>query len=69
MTFGEICTRYIDSLECYGLSSTVVVFDGYVSGPDTKDALHLRRTKGGVGTNVSFTDITPFRSKKETFFD
>jgi hypothetical protein len=67
MTFGEICARYIESLKCYGLSSTVVVFDGYTSGPDTKDALHLKRTKGIVGTKVTFSDNTPFRSKKDTF--
>lgn len=67
LTFGEICQRYIDSVKCYGTNSVVVVFDGYVSSPDTKDAMHLKRNKGIVGTKVTFTETTPFRSKKETF--
>ncbi|VDI69503.1 Hypothetical predicted protein [Mytilus galloprovincialis] len=46
LTFGEICKRYVDSVKCNGTNSVVVVFDGYVSGPDTKDAMHLKRTKG-----------------------
>ncbi|VDI55510.1 Hypothetical predicted protein [Mytilus galloprovincialis] len=67
LTFGEICKRYVDSVKCNGTNSVVVVFDGYVSGPDTKDAMHLKRTKGISGTKVTFTETTPFRSKKETF--
>ncbi|CAC5377773.1 unnamed protein product [Mytilus coruscus] len=67
LTFGEICKRYIDSVKCYGTHSIVVVFDGYVSGPDTKDAMHLKRTKEIFGTKVTFTETTPFRSKKELF--
>ncbi|CAG2195214.1 unnamed protein product [Mytilus edulis] len=67
LTFGEICKRYVDSVKCNGTNSVVVVLDGYVSGPDTKDAMHLKRTKGISGTKVTFTETTPFRSKKETF--
>ncbi|VDI77900.1 Hypothetical predicted protein [Mytilus galloprovincialis] len=29
--------------------------------------MHLKRTKGISGTKVTFTETTPFRSKKETF--
>ena len=61
-TFGEICQKYV-----HGSESVIVVFDGYVSGPNTKDATHLRCTKGIFGTKVSFTETTPFRSKKEAF--
>ena len=53
----------------HGSESAILVFDGYVSGPDTKDATHLRRTKGIFGTKVSFTQTTPSRSKKEAFLD
>lgn len=67
LTFGEICERYVNSVKLFGTDSTVVVFDGYISGPDTKDAMHLRRTKGIFGTRVTFSETTPFRSKKETF--
>ncbi|CAG2194071.1 unnamed protein product [Mytilus edulis] len=66
LSFGEICQRYIDSVE-RKYSKAIVVFDGYASGPDTKDATHQRRTKGIIGTKVSFTDRTPFKSKKEIF--
>lgn len=45
LSFGEICQRYIDSVE-RKYSKAIVVFDGYASGPDTKDATHQRRTKG-----------------------
>ena len=47
----------------HGSESVILVFDGYVSGPDTRDATHLRRTKGIFVTKVSFTQTTPFRSK------
>ena len=57
----------MDSVKLHGSESVIVVFDGYVSGPNTKDATHLRRTKGIFGTKVSFTETTPFRSKKEAF--
>ncbi|CAG2218584.1 Kinesin heavy chain,Kinesin-like protein KIN-14Q,Kinesin-like protein KIF18B,Kinesin-like protein KIF3B,Kinesin-like protein KIN-12D,Kinesin-like protein KIN-7I,Chromosome-associated kinesin KIF4,Kinesin-like protein KIN-12B,Kinesin-like protein KIN-12E,Kinesin-like protein 5,Kinesin-II 85 kDa subunit,Kinesin-II 95 kDa subunit,Kinesin-like protein KIF15-A,Kinesin-related protein 3,Kinesin-like protein unc-104,Kinesin-like protein KIF18A,Kinesin-like protein KIN-14P,Kinesin-1 heavy chain,Kinesin-like protei len=58
LTFGEICKRYVDSVKCNGPNSVVVVFDGYVSGPDTKDAMHLKRTKGIFGTKVTITETT-----------
>jgi hypothetical protein len=51
-TFGEICQKYVDSVKLHGSESVILVFDGYVSGPDTKDATHLRRTKGIFGTKV-----------------
>jgi hypothetical protein len=66
-TFGEICQKYVHYVKLHGSESVILVFDEYASGPDTKDATHLRRTKGIFGTKVSFTETTPFRSKKEAF--
>lgn len=47
--------------------NAVIIFDGYGSGPTTKDTAHLRRTRGVTGTKVYFTETTPFSSKKEHF--
>ena len=46
-----------------------VVFDGYASGPSTKDITHIRRKRGIVSTSVRFTNDTPFRSNKDTFLN
>jgi len=51
----------------HGSESAILVFDGYVSGPDTNDATHLRRIQGIFETKVSFTQTTPFRFKKKHF--
>ena len=65
-TFGDICNRYYEYLS-QKFMNAIVVFDGYASGPSTKDATHLRRSKGHIGTNVKFRYDTPFRTKKDTF--
>ena len=44
-----------------------VVFDGYASGPCTKDVAHFRRSRGNTGENVKFSSNTPFKMKKEVF--
>jgi hypothetical protein len=44
-----------------------IVFDGYSSGPSTKDHTHSRRTKGTESTKIEFRKNTPFKSKKENF--
>jgi hypothetical protein len=58
----------VHEIGLHGSESVILVFDGYVSGPDTNDSIHLRRTKGIFGTKVSFTQTTPFRSKKKHFW-
>ncbi|KAK7088764.1 hypothetical protein V1264_022644 [Littorina saxatilis] len=45
----------------------VIVFDGYMSGPSTKDMTHLRRTKGRRGAAVHFSPDMVLRSTKEQF--
>lgn len=67
-TFHLICSQYREFIR-KRYSKAVVVFDGYIDGPNTKDITHLRRNKGAVGTNVAFSFDTPFRSKKETFLN
>ncbi|CAC5394644.1 unnamed protein product [Mytilus coruscus] len=59
-----------DRAKDIGLSilKSMEVFDRKVTGPDMKDTMHLKRTKGIFGTKVSFTKTTPFRSKKELVF-
>ena len=65
-TFIQICQSYVDYVR-RRYSKAVVVFDGYQSGPSTKDPTHMRRSRGVEGTKVSFKPNTPFKSKKETF--
>ncbi|XP_053373150.1 uncharacterized protein LOC123533634 [Mercenaria mercenaria] len=65
-SFGAIFAQYSDYL-LQKYTNPTVVFDGYSSGPNTKDVTHLRRTKGVVGTRVKFSKDTPFKSNKEAF--
>ncbi|VDI40710.1 Hypothetical predicted protein [Mytilus galloprovincialis] len=65
-TLAEICQSYIDHNNSrYPIP--IIVFDGYGSGPTTKDHVHERRSKGVTGTHISFKDSTPFKSKKDIF--
>ncbi|CAC5415900.1 unnamed protein product [Mytilus coruscus] len=65
-TFAEICQSYIDHINSrYPIP--IIVFDGYASGPTTKDHVHKLRSKGVTGTYISFKDSTPFKSKKKIF--
>ena len=65
MSAKSIVDKYIDFVtKAYGRSTTIV-FDGYTSGPQTKDIAQMRR-KGGVSSNeVLFDENTPIRAKKE----
>lgn len=66
LTYGEICLLYVQYIK-RRYSDSLVVFDGYESGPSTKDVCHFRRSHGIVGSNVSFTGNTPFKGKKDVF--
>ena len=66
-TFSTICSSYFSYVKGR-YPKAVVVFDGYRSGPTTKDTAHLRRTRGITGTKVYFTENTPFKLRKEQFF-
>ena len=50
----------------YG-KDTIVVFDGYGSGPSTKDITHIRRSKGRVGRAVHFQERTILKMSKDEF--
>lgn len=46
ITYNQVVESYVDYVvRNYGTRASVV-FDGYVSGPSTKDATHLRRQNG-----------------------
>jgi len=65
-TFVAICDTYADYVtRHYG--KPTVVFDGYLSGPTTKDAAHLRRSVGAVGPSVHFDEHMMLTSRKDHF--
>jgi len=64
-TYNKIYQKYTDYvMEHYRQAS--VVFDGYDSGPSTKDSAHLRRTREQM-TEVHFTGSTIMNVKKDQF--
>ena len=65
---GQHLERYVNTVKLHGSESVILVFDGYASRPDKKDATQLRHIKGIFGTKVSFTETTPFSSKKKEAF-
>ncbi|KAK6172757.1 hypothetical protein SNE40_016353 [Patella caerulea] len=65
-TFDSICKSYVDYV-IRKYTSPIIVFDGYDTGPSTKDTTHLRRTKGAVGAQVNFVGGMPLKTKKEHF--
>ncbi|KAK4313252.1 hypothetical protein Pmani_015368 [Petrolisthes manimaculis] len=65
-TFEDIASMYMKHVS-KKILNLVVVFDGYKSGPTTKDMTHNRRSKGVFGPKVMFTSTMPLRSKKETY--
>lgn len=56
---------YVDYVKTF--ANPTVVFDGYASGPTTKDMTHRRRSHGMVGPNVLFRASMSLKSKKEHF--
>jgi hypothetical protein len=50
-TFRQICETYSEYV-CRHFAESIVVFDGYGSGPTTKDQVHLRRSSGIIGPEV-----------------
>ena len=64
-TYDSIYQKYTDYvMQHYG--KAFVVFDGYDSGPSTKDNAHLRRTREQM-TEVHFTGSTIMNVKKDMF--
>ena len=65
MSFGDICDMYVKYISKKYVDP-IIVFDGYESGPSTKDIAHIRRTHGVTGPNVAFNEATPFKGKKDS---
>lgn len=55
-------------LLCYGTNTTIVVFDGYISGPNTMDAIYLKRTQGIVVTKVTFIEKRLLGQRRNHFW-
>ena len=65
-TFNGLCHLYTDYV-AKNYSNSVVVFDGYETGPSTKDNMHLRRSSGKIGAEVHFKEDMILQSKKDDF--
>ena len=65
-TYTEIANSYAKFVNAnYG--KAIVVFDGYESGPSTKDMIHSRRTTKFVSRTINFSTSTKFVGLKERF--
>ena len=64
-TYDDVLNFYANYALKYG--KPIVVFDGYDSGPTTKDATHQRRQAGGVGPLINFTTNMVITTKKDVF--
>ncbi len=65
-TYDEICEQYVKYVQRH-YGKLVVVFDGYLSGPSTKDATQQRRAGIHVGGPVQVSGSMVFNGKKHDF--
>lgn len=65
-TFEEIVQTYVFFVRTK-YQNAVIVFDGYMSGPTTKDIIHLKRGKGMKAQTVHFALNMALQSSKEQF--
>ena len=65
-TFQTIIGAYVHFVRSH-YPRALVVFDGYASGPSTKDMAHLRRTKRQKGATVHFSTDMVLQTSKEQF--
>ena len=65
-TYDEICQHYVCYVEKH-YKRPIVVFDGYLHGPSTKDATQQCRTRGNMGTVTLFESSMKFNSRKDDF--
>ncbi|KAK3928365.1 Protein lin-54-like protein [Frankliniella fusca] len=69
-TFRDIAAAYITYVSSYNRKfdgTAIVVFDGYLSGPTTKDAEHARRATH-TSADIVVEDGTPFVSGTKSLF-
>ncbi|GFR73643.1 hypothetical protein ElyMa_003872300 [Elysia marginata] len=65
-TYASIGHTYLEyAKRMYGKPR--IVFDGYINGPSTKDATHLRRSCGVVGPTIKFNPEMICNARKEHF--
>ena len=65
-TYDDICKKYIKYVT-NKYFPVIIVFDGYESGPTTKDATHIKRTNNNTTGLVNFTGDMICTLKKEVF--
>lgn len=65
-TFEDMACMYMKHVS-KKILHPVAVFDGYKSGPTTKDMTNNRRSNGVFGPKVMFTPTKTLRSKKKNF--
>ncbi|KAL8576695.1 hypothetical protein ACOMHN_025170 [Nucella lapillus] len=67
LTYSQLCQTYVDFVtRRYGNAS--VVFDGYCSGPSTKDVTHMRRKNGRkTTTDIIFDGDMLVCNSRESF--
>ena len=63
---AAICQLYIKVI-CNYYSKVLIVFDGYGSGPTTKDETHQQRTSSEMGVDVNFILDMLLKMKKKQF--
>jgi len=66
-------SRYNSIVETYvrhvkqRFDKPIIIFDGYTSGPSTKDITHLRRGRGKSSPDVQFTPNMTLQTRKDLF--
>ena len=66
MTFNDLCESYVDYVRRKYVT-LIIEFDGYDTGPSTKDMTHLRRICRAVNAKVKVKGRMPVKSTKEHF--
>ena len=65
-TYTNLSNMYVRYV-LYHYRHAVVIFDGYGSGPSTKDEAHQRRSSSNIGAEVNFNPEMQLTMKKKTF--
>ncbi len=66
ISYRNLCQLYVQFVRKH-YHDALIVFDGYSSGPSTKDETHQRRSGSEVGVNVDFKPDMLLTMKKKAF--
>ena len=66
VSYADLCQLYIQFVNSH-YNNAHIVFDGYGTGPSTKDETHQRRTGSEMGVDVDFTPDMLLKMKKKPF--